>query len=41
MTMVCGVCCTTVICEPDLRLPAALAWARKVWTAAITSADWL
>src|SRR5271170_7857100 len=41
MTMVCGDCWTTVICEPDFRLPAAFAFARKVWIAVMTSACWL
>src|SRR5277367_2800481 len=38
MTMICGDCCTTVICEPDFRLPAACALARNTCTADITSA---
>src|SRR6516164_1776255 len=39
--MVCGDCCTTVICSVDLRLPAFLACCRRRCTEAITSACWL
>src|SRR5215469_11737019 len=36
--MTCGDSCTTVICEPDFRLPEAYALARSTWTADMTSA---
>src|ERR1700680_783943 len=39
--MTCGDCCETTSCGPDFKLPAANAFARKDWTADITSADWV
>src|ERR1700733_8172320 len=41
MTMTCGDCCTTLIWEPDVRLPAACALARNTWTADMTSGPWV
>src|SRR5215469_15639763 len=39
--MTCGDSRTTVICDPDFRLPAAYAFARNTCTADMTSAGWV
>ena len=41
MTIISGLSFTTFICSPDFRFPAAYAFARIRWIAAITSPCWL